>query len=52
MEILLFIAIGLLVLWVIGKVFFKSLGCLIQVALILAVLFAILWLLRAVFNLF
>lgn len=52
METLLFIAIGLLVLWVIAKLFFKSLGCIIHVALILAVLFAILWLLRAVFNLF
>ena len=52
MGTLLFIAIALLALWVIGRLFFKSLGCIIHIALILAVLLVIFWLLRSVFHLF
>jgi len=52
MEAVLFIAVALLVLWIIGRLFFKSLGCLIHIALIIAVILGIFWLLRVVFNLF
>ena len=52
MGAVLFIAIALLVIWVIARLFFKSLGCLIHIALIVAVILGIFWLLRVVFNLF
>jgi hypothetical protein len=52
METVLFIAIALLVIWIFARIFFKSLGCLIHLALIAAVILAIYWLLRVVFNLF
>jgi hypothetical protein len=52
METILFIAIALLVIWILARIFFKSLGCLIHVALIAAVILAVFWLLRVVFNLF
>ncbi len=52
MEFLLFVAAALLVLWIVVKVFFKSVGCIIHLALIAAVILAVFWLLREVFNLF
>lgn len=52
MEFILFIAVALLVLWVIVRLFFKSVGCIIHVALILGVVLVVFWLLREVFNLF
>ena len=52
MEAVLVIAVALLILWVIGRVFFKSIGCLIHLALIAALVLAVFWLLRVVFNLF
>jgi len=52
MGILLFIAIALVVLWLLGFLFFKSIGCIIHVVLIIAVILAILWLLRAVLHVF
>ena len=51
METVLFIAIALLVIWILARIFFKSIGCLIHVALIGAVILAVFWLLRVVFNL-
>lgn len=52
MGILLIIGIILLVLWLLGFTFFKSIGAIIHVALIIAVILIIIWLLRAVFKLF
>jgi hypothetical protein len=51
MCILLPIGIMLLILWGLGFFLF-SLGALIHIALALAVIFIILWLLRAIFRLF
>jgi len=52
MSALILIAIALVVLWIIGRLFFKTLGCIIHIALIAAVILAIYWLLHTVFNLF
>ncbi len=52
MSILLIIGIIILVLWLLGLLFFKSLGALIHIALIIGVILIIIWLLRAVFKLF
>lgn len=52
MDILLTIGIIILVLWLLGFIFFKSLGWLIHIALIIGVIFLIIWLLRSVFRLF
>ncbi|QNT76486.1 DUF5670 family protein [Dehalogenimonas etheniformans] len=49
MSTLLLIAIALLVIWIIARLFFKSLGCLIHLALIAAVILAIIWLFKTVF---
>ncbi|APV44507.1 hypothetical protein Dform_01174 [Dehalogenimonas formicexedens] len=49
MSTILLIAIGLLVIWIIARLFFKSLGCLIHLALIAAVVLAVIWLLKTVF---
>ena len=52
MSILLIIGIIILVLWLLGFIFFNSIGALIHIALIVAVILIIIWLLRAVFKLF
>jgi hypothetical protein len=52
MEILLIIGVIILVLWLLGFVFFRSLGWLIHIALIIAVILVIIWLLRSVLGLF
>ena len=50
MGILLLIGIILLILWALG-LFVFSLGALVHIALVVAVIFIIIWLLRAVFKL-
>ena len=50
MGILLFIGIILFVLWLLGFFVF-SLGALVHIALVLAVILIIIWLLKAVFGL-
>jgi hypothetical protein len=52
MGVLLVIGIILLVLWLLGFIFFKSIGALIHIALVIGVILLIIWLLRAVFKLF
>jgi len=52
MGVLLVIGIILLVLWLLGFIFFKSIGALIHIALIVAVILIIIWLFTAVFKLF
>ena len=52
MSILLIIGIIIFVLWLLGLLFFKSLGALIHIALVIGVILIIIWLLRAVFKLF
>ena len=52
MTFLLIIGIIILVLWLLGFIFFKSIGGLIHIALIVGVILLIIWLLRAVFKLF
>ena len=52
MYILLIIGIIILILWVLGRIFFKSLGCLIHIALVVGAILVIVWLLSAVFHLF
>ncbi|XUW99411.1 MAG: DUF5670 family protein [Dehalogenimonas sp.] len=49
MSTLLLIAIALLVIWIIARLFFKSLGCLIHLALVAAVILAVIWLFKTVF---
>ncbi len=49
MEPILIIAIALLALWVLARIFFKSIGCLIHLALIAAVILAVIWLVRLIF---
>ena len=51
MSLLLLIGIILLVLWVLGFFVF-SLGSLIHVALVLAVILIIVWLLKSIFRVF
>jgi hypothetical protein len=51
MGILLFIGIILLILWALG-LFVFSLGALVHIALVIAIIFIIIWLLKAVFKLF
>lgn len=51
MGILLFVGIILLILWLLGMFVF-SLGALIHIALVIAVIFIIIWLLKAIFKLF
>jgi hypothetical protein len=51
-SILLLIGIIILVLWLLGFIFFRSLGLLIHIALIVGVILLILWLLRSVLGLF
>ena len=52
MSILLIIGIIILVLWLLGFIFFKSIGAIIHVALVVGLILLIIWLLRAVFKLF
>ena len=52
MSILLIIGIIILVLWLLGFIFFRSLGWLIHIALIIGVILVIVWLLRSVLHLF
>lgn len=52
MNVLIIIGIILLVLWLLGFIFFRTLGWLIHIALIIAVILIIIWLLRSVFGLF
>jgi hypothetical protein len=52
MDILLTIGIIILVLWLLGFIFFRTLGWLIHIVLIIAVILIIIWLLRSVFGLF
>ena len=51
MGILLITGIILFVLWLLG-LFVFSLGALVHIALVIAVIFIIIWLLKAVFKLF
>jgi Family of unknown function (DUF5670) len=52
MSILLIIGIIILVLWLLGFIFFRSLGWLIHLALVIGLILVIIWLLRNVFHLF
>jgi hypothetical protein len=52
MSILLLIGIIVLVLWLLGFIFFRSLGWLLTIALIVGVILLIIWLLRNVLGLF
>jgi hypothetical protein len=52
MSILLTIGIIILVLWLLGFVFFRGLGWLIHIALIIAFILLIIWLLQSVLGLF
>jgi len=51
LDILLFIGIVLLVLWALG-LFAFSLGGLVHIALVLAVILIIIWLLKRIFHIF
>jgi hypothetical protein len=52
MSILLIIGIIILVLWLLGFIFFKSIGGLIHIALVIGIILLIIWLLKQVFKLF
>ena len=52
MHILLIIGIIVLVLWLLGFIFFKSLGWIINIALIIGAILIVIWLLRVVLRLF
>ena len=52
MSILLIIGIIILVFWLLGFIFFKSIGAIIHIALVIGLILLIIWLLRAVFKLF
>ena len=52
MSTLLIIGIIIFVLWLLGFVFFRSLGWLLHIALVIAVILVIIWLLRSVLGLF
>jgi hypothetical protein len=52
MSILLIIGIVLFVLWLLGFIFFRTLGWFIHIALIIGVILIIWWLLTSVFKLF
>lgn len=52
MNLLITIAIILFVLWLLGFVFFRTLGWLLNIALIIAGILIIIWLLRNVLGLF
>ena len=52
MGILLIIGIIILVLWLLGFLFFKSIGAIIHIALVIGLILIIIWLLKTVFKLF
>ena len=52
MSTLLLIGIIILVLWLLGFIFFRSLGWLLNIALIIGLILLIIWLLRSVLGLF
>ena len=52
MTVLLIIGIILFVLWLLGLFAFKALGGLIHIALAVAIVLIIIWLLRAIFKVF
>jgi hypothetical protein len=52
MRLLLIIGLILLALWALGFLFIPGLGWLLHIALIVAVILLIIWLLRRVFHLF
>ena len=52
MSILLIIGIVVLVLWLLGFIFFRVLGWLVHLALIVAAIILVIWLLRDVLRLF
>jgi hypothetical protein len=52
MSTLLIIGIIIFVLWLLGFFFFRSLGWLLHIALVIAVILVIIWLLRSVLGLF
>jgi hypothetical protein len=52
MSTLLWIGVILLVLWLLGFLFFRRLGWLLHIALIIGVIVLIIWLLRSVLGLF
>lgn len=52
MHILLIIGIIILVLWLLGFIFFKSLGWIINIALVIGAILIVIWLLRVVLRLF
>ena len=52
MDILLIIGIIILVLWLLGFLFFKTIGAIIHIALVIGLILIIIWLLKAVFKLF
>jgi len=52
MHILLIIGIIILVLWLLGFIFFRSLGWIINIALIIGAILIVIWLLRVVLRLF
>jgi hypothetical protein len=52
MSAILIIGIILFILWVLGMVFFKSLGAIIHIALVVAVILVIIWLLQEVVGAF
>jgi hypothetical protein len=52
MSLLLIIGIVILILWLLGFIFFKSIGAIVHIALFIGVILIIIWLLRAVFKVF
>lgn len=52
MNIIITIGIILFVLWLLGFIFFRALGWLLHIALIIAVILIIYWLLHSVLGLF
>ena len=52
MNVIIIIGIVLLVLWLMGFIFFRALGWLLHIALIIALIFIIYWLLHNVLGLF
>ena len=52
MSIFLIVGAILLILWLLGFFAFKILGSLIHLALVVAIIFLIIWLVRSIFKLF
>ena len=49
---LLILAIIIFVLWILGWIFFKSLGCMVHIALVIATILLVIWLLTSVLHVF